>query len=103
MVNNPERIASIFNEFFVQKVKNLRQKSRKEPLTPPVERLRKWLAERDEPPPPFSLKKIGFPALWKAIKKIARLTIVAKGKNFLTRIWNLVSFKKSYFASLNWS
>ena len=37
------------------------------------------------------------------IKKIARLTIVAKGKNFLTRIWKLVSFRKSYFASLNWS
>ena len=39
----------------------------------------------------------------KCLKKIARLTIVAKGKNFLTRILNLVSFKKSYFASLNGS
>ena len=36
-------------------------------------------------------------------KKIARLTIVAKGRNFLTRIWKLVSGRKSYFASLNWS
>ena len=70
MVNNPERIASIFNDFFVQKVKNLRQKSRKEPLTHPVERLRKFLAQRDEPPPPFILKKIGFPALRKAIKRM---------------------------------
>ena len=70
MVNNPERIAGIFNEFFVQKVKNLRQKTRKEPLIPPVERLKKWLSERDEPPPPFTLKKIGFPALRKAIKRM---------------------------------
>ena len=37
------------------------------------------------------------------IEKIARLTIVAKGKNFLTRILKLVSFRKSSFASLNWS
>ena len=69
MINNPERIASIFNEFFQQKVKKLRQKSRKRPLMPPVARLRKWLAERDEPPPPFALEKIGFPALRKAIKR----------------------------------
>ena len=39
----------------------------------------------------------------KMTSKIARLTIVAKGRNFLTRIWKLVSFRKSYFASLNWS
>ena len=36
-------------------------------------------------------------------KKNTRLTIVAKGTNFLTRIWKLVSFRKSYLASLNWS
>ena len=35
--------------------------------------------------------------------KIAGLTTVAKGKNFLTRIWKLVLFRKSYFASINWS
>ena len=70
MVTNPERIASIFNDFFVQKVKNLRQKSMKEPLIPPVERLRKLLAQRDEPPPPFTLKKIGFSALRKAIRRM---------------------------------
>ena len=36
-------------------------------------------------------------------KKIARLKTVRKGRNFLTRIWKLVSGRKSYFASLNWS
>ena len=70
MVNNPERIANIFNEFFVRKVKNLRQKSRVEPVVPPVERLRNWLSKRATPPPPFTLKKIGFQALRRAIKRM---------------------------------
>ena len=35
-------------------------------------------------------------------RKIARLTIIAKGKNFLTRIWELVTGRKSYSARLNW-
>ena len=39
----------------------------------------------------------------KTTVKIARLTIVAKGKHFLTRIWKLVSFRKSNFTSRNWS
>ena len=70
MVNNPERIANIFNEFFIRKVKNLRQKSRVEPVVPPVERLRNWLSKRATPPPPFTLKKIGFQALRRAIKRM---------------------------------
>ena len=36
-------------------------------------------------------------------EKNARLTIVAKGKNFLTRIWKSVSGRIFHFASLNWS
>ena len=70
MITNPERIAEIFNEFFIQKVRKLRQKSRMNPSIRPAERLRKWLRKRESPPPPFSLKTIGMPTLRKAIKRM---------------------------------
>ena len=36
----------------------MRQQTCQPPVIPPCERLKKWLLERDEPPPPFQLKAV---------------------------------------------
>ena len=58
MITNPAKLAKIFNEFFINKVKKLRAKSRKVPNSDPVLRVRKWLDKRPSPPPIFKIKKI---------------------------------------------
>ena len=58
MVTNPKRLANIFNNYFRKKIKLLREKTNHPPATPPCERLKKWLAKRGDPPPPFKLKTI---------------------------------------------
>ena len=51
LITNPAKLAKIFNEFFINKVKKLRAKSGKVPSSDPVLRLRKWLDKRTSPLP----------------------------------------------------
>ena len=49
----------------------MREKTNKEPEIAPCERLRKWLAKRPDPPPPFQFKiidRIGFRKIMKKMK-----------------------------------
>ena len=69
MVSNPAKIANIFNNFFVQKVKLLRQKTASEPSVDPVKRLEKWVSQKSDLPV-FKLKKINLPTLRKIIKRM---------------------------------
>ena len=57
-VTNPQKLATMFNQFFRRKVQLLRNKTNQPPKTPPTARLRQWLETRGQPPPPFSLKEI---------------------------------------------
>ena len=68
MITNPARLAKIFNEFFINKVKKLRAKSRMVPNSDPVLRVRKWLEKRPSPTPIFRIKKIDTEALKIALK-----------------------------------
>ena len=58
------------NEFFINKVRKLRAKSRKVPNSDPVLRVRKWLDKRPSPPPIFKIKKIDTEALRRALKRM---------------------------------
>ena len=58
MVTNPKRLANFYNNFFRKKIQFLREKTNQPPTIPPCERLGRWLAERDVPPPPFELNPI---------------------------------------------
>ena len=70
MIANPARLAKIFNEFFINKVRKLRAKSRKVPYSDPLLRVRKWLDKRPSPPPVFKIKKIDTEALRRALKRM---------------------------------
>jgi hypothetical protein len=43
LINNPLKMATIFNKFFRQKITKLRQKTVTEAIIAPTTRLRKWL------------------------------------------------------------
>ena len=58
IVTNPQNLASMFNNFFREKVEKLRMKTDQPPKIQPVERLRCWLAKRSTAPPEFKLKEI---------------------------------------------
>ena len=71
VVTSPKKLANIFNKFFRKKIQLLREKTNKEPEIAPCERLRKWLAKRPDPPPPFQFKiidRIGFRKIMKKMK-----------------------------------
>ena len=70
MIINPRKMATIFNEFFRQKVSKLRQKTAMEASIAPTARLSNWLNKRTTPPPPFSLKKVDLATLRRALKKM---------------------------------
>ena len=70
MITNPARLAKIFNEFFINKVRKLRAKARKVPNSDPVLRVRKWLEKTPSSPPIFRIKKIDTEALRRALKRI---------------------------------
>ena len=50
VVTNPKRLANLFNNLFRTKIQLLREKTNQPPAIPPCQRLRNWLAQRDEPP-----------------------------------------------------
>ena len=70
LVTNPSKLASMFNNYFIEKVKLLRIKTDSPPKIDPVARLEQWLTKRGEPPPPFTLKEISRTKLRKLIKKM---------------------------------
>jgi hypothetical protein len=55
-VTNPLKLATMFNQFFREKVKLLRNKTNQPPKTALTERLRQWLETRRQRPPPFILR-----------------------------------------------
>ena len=68
---NPRKLAEVFNNFFVEKVKKLRRKTNQPPTIPPKVRLQRWLTKEGINPPPFHLKEIdrqGFRGIMKRMK-----------------------------------
>ena len=70
LVTNPSKVATIFNDFFLEKVRKLRIQTNSPPLVDPVLRLNNWLDKRGSPPPPFSLKEINKKQLRKLIRRL---------------------------------
>ena len=58
MVTNPLKMSNLFNQYFRNKVETLREKTNNPPTIPPTERLGRWLAKRDNPPPPFQFHAV---------------------------------------------
>ena len=70
LVTNPSKVASIFNTYFLEKVRLLRMKTNAPPKVDPVTRLQLWLDKRETTPPPFNLQEISRTKLRKLIKKM---------------------------------
>ena len=70
LVTSPKKIATIFNNFFRNKVEKLRNKTNKPSSILPTDRLKNWLKKRPEPPPSFKIKKVDKVILRKAIKRM---------------------------------
>ena len=64
------KIATMFNNFFVEKVRALRAKTASPPTINPVERLENWLSKREEPPAQFKIREITRKELRTLIKKM---------------------------------
>ena len=70
LVTSPSKLASMFNDFFLDKVKKLRTQTNSPPKVDPVIRLQQWLKKQGKPLPPFSLKVINRQQLRKLIKRM---------------------------------
>ena len=70
LITNPAKIATTFNNFFVEKVRALRAKTASPPTINPVERLENWLKKREEPPAKFKIREITRKELRTLIKKM---------------------------------
>ena len=68
-VSNPLKMANVFNEFFVHKIKVLREKTATEPVIDPIERLKNW-TEKKGNMPKFSLNKIDVKTFRKILKRM---------------------------------
>ena len=72
IVTNPLKLANLFNTFFTDKTKRLREKVLKEEVTiPPEERLQTWLDSIQATPPGFKIKEINNLQLREIWKKLA--------------------------------
>ena len=80
MTNNPQQMANLFNKFFLNKIKVIREAMNDPVSTEPTERLKSWLQKREQPIPNFSLKTIDMNTLRKAMKRI-------KGKKIAGADW----------------
>ena len=59
LVTNPLKLANLFNEYFTDKVRKIRNEAVKKDVTiPPEQRLRDWLSKKDIHPPSFSLREL---------------------------------------------
>ena len=70
IVTNPLKLAQMFNTYFKSKVDRLRAQTNKPPIIAPEERLERWLATRDSPPPPFQLEEINRTVFRKIMKRM---------------------------------
>ena len=71
LVTNPSKLAIMFNNFFLEKVRILRAKTDSQPKIDPIVRLQHWLdSSGKSPPPQFSLKPITRQKLRKLIKRM---------------------------------
>ena len=70
LVTNPDKLATMFNDFFIEKVRLLRSQTNSLPTVDPVSRLQQWLDKRGKPLPPFRLKEINRKQLRKLIKRM---------------------------------
>jgi hypothetical protein len=69
-VSNPKALANAFSKIFKYKVDKLREKTTAEPKIDPIERLKSWLSQRQNPIPEFVLKPIDITKLRKLMKKL---------------------------------
>ena len=70
MVSNPSKLATIFNNYFLDKVRLLREKTNTPAKVDPVVRLQNWLIKEKKPIPVFSLQEISRTKLRKLVKKM---------------------------------
>ena len=70
IVNDPKKMANEFNNFFINKIKKLRDQTNALPLINPIDRLFNWLQQRNITIPEFELKLITLDQLKMIIKKI---------------------------------
>ena len=70
LTSNPTKLATIFNDFFLEKVRKLRSLTNSPRKLDPVTGLQQWLSKRGKPLPPFSLKEINIKQLRKIFKKM---------------------------------
>ena len=67
--SNPLKLANIFNDFFVKKVKALREKTDSEPQIDPVARLKSWIEPKGKLTR-FNLKRIDLKTFRNILKKM---------------------------------
>ena len=70
MVSNPSKLATIFNNYFLDKVRLLREKTNTPAKVDPVVRLQNWLIKEKKPIPVFFLQEILRTKLRKLVKKM---------------------------------
>ena len=70
IINNPRLMAEILNKKFKDKVSILRNQTNDQPIVNPVNRLKKWLSQRESVLPKFTLKPITLSQLREVLRKI---------------------------------
>ena len=76
ITRNPEIMASLFNHFFLDKVKKIRE-GMKDPIKiQPAERLERWLRSRELQVPEFRLNPIDISTLRKVMKRLKGKKVV---------------------------
>ena len=70
IVTNPKKISEAYADFHLKKLKELRNKSPKNPIIEPVVRLKNWLEKSGTRTPRFSLKPIAIQKLDKLINRL---------------------------------
>ena len=70
LTTNPAKLSVLFNEFFTEKTKKLRAKTKAAPKIDPVDRVQKWIDSKEVSPPVFSLKPITRQKLRQLIKQM---------------------------------
>ena len=70
IITNPKLMAEYFNHAFRNKIKKLKENSKKEVKIEPDVRLKNWIQRKQVETPEFKLKEISREALEKYIKKL---------------------------------
>ena len=71
IINSPKKMADKFNETFLKKVKNIRERANQNPVKiNPIQRLLSWLSLRESPLPNFKIQTVSKLKLRKIMKKM---------------------------------